>query len=172
MARISIDNVASAMRKVQAMDLSQQLALTDEIYQKQPNMLASCLVQKTLGVGNGGLEHTINILLVCYQSMKESGFNWPIISEEEQDRQMQCMVATVSFSSSFSDRSLSDRATQQYLDTHPEQPLLAYVLNECTSWLKQIGERRSERESDKYALMASVNLVNCIAYAKPITRRA
>lgn len=82
MAKISIENVVSAVRKVQAMSPSEQLALADEIFQRQPNLLASCLVQHSLGVVNGGLEHTTDMLLVCFQSMKESGFEWPVISED------------------------------------------------------------------------------------------
>jgi hypothetical protein len=170
MGRISLENVASAVRKISAMSTSQQLSVFDEIAQTQPNLLASCLVQNNLGVGNGGLEHTIKMLLICYQSMKESGFSWPLISEDEQERQLLRMTAAVNFSKGLQNREMSDTATQQFLDAHPEQPLLAYVLGESTSWLKQISERGTEAESDKYPLMASLNFVNCIAHATPVTR--
>ena len=172
MAKISVENVASAARKVRAMSCSEQLALTDEIFQQQPNLLASCLVQKGLRVVNGGLEYAVSMLLICYQSMKESGFEWPVIPEDEQAWQLMRMTAAAQLSSNLADRDLSYGATRQYLMNHPEQPLLAYVLAESNCWLQQIAARRTETESDKYALMASINLVNCIAYteakAKPV----
>ena len=48
--RISIEHVVAAAKKVQAMDVTQKTSLADEIFAKQPNLLASCLVQPRLGV--------------------------------------------------------------------------------------------------------------------------
>jgi len=73
MRSISIENVAAAIRKVSAMSLAQKEALADEIHQRQPCMLDSCLVQSTLGSKSSGVEFLLRVLLVCYQSMKESG---------------------------------------------------------------------------------------------------
>jgi hypothetical protein len=50
--------------------------------------------------------------------------------------------------------------------------LLAYVINENNQWLAGLARRGAEAESDKYLLMASVNLVNCIAYAEAQAIRA
>jgi hypothetical protein len=169
--RISIENVATALKKVRSMDSAAQIALADEIFENQPNLLGSCLVQQNLGVGNNGLELLLNILLVCYQAMKESGFEWPMISEDEQERQLKRMVGAVKFSRGFSNPRMSNAASEQYLESHPERALLAFVLNECNEWLAQIASRHSEAESDKFALMASFNLVNCIAYSGATARR-
>jgi len=170
MGRISIENVNSAVRKIGAMSTVQQLALFDEMAQTQPNLLASFLVQNKLNAGNGGLEHIINMLLVCYQSMKESKFSWPIISEDEQEWQMRRMTATVNFPEILHTRESSTNAMQQFLDAHPEKPLLAYVLGETNSRLAQLSAHGTEAETDKYFLMASLNIVNCIAHAQSVTR--
>ena len=170
MGRISLDNVGTALRKVQGMDSAAQVALAEEIFQNQPNLLASCLVQPKLGVGNEALALLLNILLVCYQAMKESGFEWPTISEDEQERQLKRMVGAVEFSRGFSDPTTANAATELYLREHPEQALLAFVLNECRAWLTRIASRDTKDESDKFALMASFNLVNCIAYSEAATR--
>ena len=66
------------------MSLAEKIALTDEIFQQQPNLLASCLVQQRLGASEPKLEFLLNILLVCFQAMKESGYTWSLITEEEQ----------------------------------------------------------------------------------------
>jgi len=169
MGRISIGNVAAAVSKVGAMSSSQQVALIDEITKTQPNLLALCLAQKALGVRNGGLEHTLKMLLTCYQAMKETGLSWPVISEVEQERHMEHMVTTISFAKGFRSQKLSNRTTRKFFDAIPEQPLLSYVLGESRSWLQQIAERETEAETDKFPVMASLNIVNCIAHAMLLT---
>jgi hypothetical protein len=168
--RISVRHVAAAMKKVQAMDLAQRVSLSDEIFIKQPNLLASCLVQPRLGVTMQSVEVLLNILLVCYQAMKESGLDWPVISEDDQERQMQRMVGAVKFSEEIPDPTVEEAARAQYLDNHPEQPLLAFVLAESNTWLRDLARRQTESKSDKFVMMASINLVNCIAYAEPRTK--
>jgi hypothetical protein len=170
MSRITIDHVAAAIRKVRAMSLKEKEALADEIHRCQPHMLASCLVQSRLGVEPAAVEFLLNILLVCYQSMKESGLQWPLITEDEQERQMQRWIGAVQFSEHAAG-SAADSARAQYASQHPEQPLLAFVLSETNQWLREISERNGEADSDEFVMMASMNLVNCIAGA-PVTSAA
>ena len=61
--------------------------------------------------------------------------------------------------------SAADGAREQYASQHPEQPPLAFVLSETNQWLREISERNTEAQSDKFVMMASMNLVNCIAGA-------
>ena len=98
MSRITIDDVTEAIRKVRSMSLREKEALAEEIHLCQPHMLASCLVQSKLGVNPAAVEFLLNILLVCYQSMKESGLQWSVITEDEQERQMQRWIGAVHFS--------------------------------------------------------------------------
>ena len=167
-----MSHVVAAIQKVQAMDMQQRIALADEIYRAQPQLLASCLVQKQMGVDEHSVNMLLNILLVCFQAMKESPYHWPLISEEEQDRYLQRHVGAVRFSEEITDPMAGDQARRQYVDSHPEQPLLAYVMNENNQWLTAVARRGTEAESDKYVMMASVNLVNCIAYAQANAIRA
>jgi hypothetical protein len=170
--RISIKHVAAAMQKVHAMDLAQRISLADEIFIKQPHLLASCLVQPRLGVDEHSVEFLLNILLVCYQAMKESGLDWPLISEDEQARHLQRTVGAVKFSEEITDPTLAEAARKQYLANHPEQALLAFVLSESNTWLRDLARRQVDSESDKFVMMASINLVNCIAYSALPTLRA
>jgi len=171
-SRISIKHLAAAINKVQAMGLAQRESLADEIFINQPNLLASCLVQPRLGVDMQSVEVLLNILLVCYQAMKESGLNWPVISEDEQDRQMQRVVGAVKRSEAMAEPPLAHAARAQYITDHPEQPLLAFVLDQSNAWLRDLARRRAESESDRFVMLASINLVNCIAYADLPTPRA
>jgi hypothetical protein len=170
--RIFIRHVAAAIKKVQAMDLTQRESLADEIFIKQPNLLASCLVQPRLGVDMQSVEVLLNILLVCYQAMKESGLDWPVISEDEQDRQTQRMVGSVKFPEEMDEPAFAHAARARYLTDHPEQPLLAFVLDQSNAWLRDLARRHAESESDKFVMLASINQVNCIAYADLPTTRA
>jgi hypothetical protein len=164
MSRITVDHLAAAIRKVRSMSLQEKEALAEEIHRRQPHMLASCLVQSRLGVEPAAVEFLLNILLVCYQSMKESGLQWSVITEDEQERQMQRWIGAVQFSE-HAVGSAADGAREQYASQHPEQPLLAFVLSETNQWLGEIAERHAQAESDKFIMMASMNLVNCIAGA-------
>jgi hypothetical protein len=165
--RISIAHVTTAIQKVQAMSLPQRLALADEIFLKQPNLLASCLVQPRLGVAAASVEFLLNILFVCYQAMTESGLKWPVISEADQERQMNRLGGSVRFAEDLRHPDLGNAALADYVRTHPEQPLLAFVARETGDWLKDLARRNVEAESDKYVLMASINFVNCIAQVEP-----
>lgn len=165
MGRISLDHVAAAVRKVRSMTMTQKTAVIDEIYVKQPNLLASCVAQSKLGADEKTVEFLLNLLLTCYVAMRESGFEWPLISENDQERELQRTVGAILFSEQLTDPTAANTARTQYLATHPEQPLLALVTSECNKWLLEIGRRKAEKESDKYIVMASVNLVNCIAHS-------
>lgn len=172
MPKISAQDVTSAVRKLQGMSPSEQAVLADEIFKRQPFLMDSCLLQHSLSVANDGLQHTTAMLLVCFQAMKESGFEWQLITEDQQERQLNRMTATVELSRKFADRNLSDGVTQQFLMSHPEQPLMAYVLAASNFWLQQIAARGTESETDKDVLMACINFVNCIAYTEAKARPA
>jgi hypothetical protein len=164
--RISVHQLSAAINKVRSMSLAEKSALTDEIYQQQPNLLASCLVQQRLGVSERAVEFLLNILLVSFQAMKETGHHWPLISEEEQERQLTRLRGTIAFSEDLTDPTQAHAARAQYVKDHPEAPLLAYVIREFTLWLMELAEQGAESESDKYVMMAGINIVNCIAHAE------
>jgi hypothetical protein len=87
-----------------------ELALTDEVFAKQPNLLASCLVQPRLGAAMESVDFLLHILLVCFQAMKESGGDWPLITEAEQDRQLARLPETVKFSEDIRNPALAHAA--------------------------------------------------------------
>lgn len=164
--RISIKQLAAAIKKVRSMSLTQKTSLTEEISQQQPNLLASCLVQQRLGASEQKVEFLLNILLVCFQAMKESGHRWPLITEDEQERQMARYIGAVRFSEDLLDPTLAEAARSHYAAHHPEAALLAFVVNETNIWLKELTAQSDEADSDRFIMMAAVNLVNCIASAR------
>ena len=146
------------------MSRGQKERLIDELFHEQPNLLGSFLVQKQMGVSFEKMEFLLELLLICFQAMKESGLTWPLITEDEQDKQMARYVATVKLGED-SNPSLQELAMKQYIESHPEQYLLAFVTAETKDWLR----RTPPAETDKYVVLAAANLVNCIAF-QPIPR--
>lgn len=142
------------------MDLTQKEQLADELFRAQPHLFASFLVQQRLGVSLAKMDFLLDILLIGFQAMKESGQIWPLITEDEQDRQMARLAATLQFGDDLP-RSLRGRALRQYIETHPEQDLLAFVRSETAGWLQRVVPE----ETDKFVVLAALNFVNCIAFA-------
>ena len=58
---------------VSGMGPAQKVRLADEIFAKQPNLLASILALSRMGVGMVELEVPLHILFVTFQAMKRSG---------------------------------------------------------------------------------------------------
>ncbi len=159
MSRISLKALAQAVTTVRAMDIEQKQQLADEIFRVQPHLLASVVVQKRMGVSLEKMDFLFGLLFICFQAMKESGLTWPLITEDEQDRQLGRYVGSVKFGEDLGN-SLRDQATRQYIENHPEKGLLAYVEVETANWLQRIVPE----ETDKYVMLAAANLVNCIAF--------
>ena len=159
MSRISAQALLAAVQKIRAMSAGQKERLAEELFREQPNMLASFLVQKQLGVSLEKMEFLVDVLFICFQAMKESGLTWPLITEDEQDKQMARYVGVVNFGKDLSS-SLQSRASRQYLEGYPEQNLQAFVIVELNDWLGRVVPE----ETDKYVVLAAMNLVNCIAF--------
>jgi hypothetical protein len=171
MSRISLVAVAQAMKSVKAMNLAQKEKIADEIFHAQPHMLGSVLVLPKFGVSMEKMEFAIELLIVCFVAMKASGLTWPVITEDDQELQLQLYTATVRLGEDLSP-SLRDRLMQQYVENHPEKNLCAYVWSETANWLRGIVPE----DSDRYVMLVVINLVNCIAYVpmptgKPVRRR-
>ncbi len=159
MSRISQNALVSAIKALQGMDMQQKALLADEIFREQPNLLGSVLVLPQLGVSMQKVEFALEILFVCFKAMKASGLVWPIISEDELDRQSRRFSAIIQFADDLNQR-LRDVSMQQYLANHPEKELLAYVQSESANWSARIVPE----ETDKYVMLAALNMVNCLAF--------
>jgi hypothetical protein len=160
MSRIARSALLRAIKAVQEMTAEQKLGLADEIFSSQPNMLAAVLVLRTLGVPAAKQDFALEMLFLCFQAMKESGLTWPLITEDEQENQMRRHTTLLGFYASLDGKSEQHSSANQYIDAHPEQDLLAWVMTQSREWLL----KSHTEESDKYVLQAVVNFVSCIAF--------
>jgi len=154
-----MEALCTAIEKIRAMNMAQKEQVLDELSQKQPNMLNSFLAQKHLGVSYEKMDFLLEILLICFQSMKQSGLTWPLITENEQDKQWARYVAAIKFGDDLSP-TLQDLAVKQYIENHPEQYLFAFVTGETKDWLGRI----IPEETDRHVMLEAANFVNCIAF--------
>lgn len=158
MPRISPQVLAQAITLARKMSIQDKEKIGDEIFKVQPNLLGSVLALHRMGVSLAKIDFALNILFVSFLAMKTSGHTWPLISLDDQDRQLNRFVGSINFVKDMGEN-LQQEANQQYIDAHAEKYLLAYILDECATWLKTI----EAEESDKYVLLAAANLANCIA---------
>lgn len=148
-----------AIATVRAMDTNQKTQLADELFGKQPHMFTTFLVQKRFGASLAKMDFLLDLLFICFQAMKESGLSWPLVTEDELDRQMKKHLASIELDKG-PDRSPTNHYLQKHIEAHPEKELLAYVQGETVNWLNRIVPE----ECDKYIAIAAATFVNCIAF--------
>jgi len=157
-ARITSDILARAIKDVKSMGFQAQEQLIDDIHREQPNMLASVLALQSFGVPFPDMDIALNILMVCFTAMKYSGDKWPLLTEDEQRRQMTRYRAQMNFTSDLAFEQ-KIHATAQYVMSHHEPVLLAYVTAEMSSWLTY----KPLSEEGRFVILCTGNFVNCIA---------
>lgn len=162
MSELSQAQVVQAAIAVERMSAAQRVALADEIYLRQPNLLASVLVLERMGVSLQQLEVPIYILMVAYQAIKASGLNWPLITEDVQERCLQRLSGSIQFDEGLSPE-LMRQAAQQRVGGHAQRYLLAFV----HGYLRDHELQAVRSDAEKYLLLAAFNLVECIAATAP-----
>ena len=159
MGLITQSVMVRAAIEVNRMDQARKVALADEIFLQQPNMLASILVLPRMGVDMAQLEVPIHILLVTFQAMKLSGHKWPVVTEDIQDKCMQRLTARARFNEGLPG-DLATQVVQQFCDEHRERYLLAFVYGH----LSDHDLLAVRTEAEKYLLLGALNLAECVAF--------
>ena len=176
MAPITHRHLADAVLRVEGMSFEERDRLADEVYSRQPNLFASVIVLHWYGATHVQMDVVLNILLVFHEAMgissssssisRNSGSSdagsgasqWPVISEDVQERCLRRISARVRFIEGLSPQ-LQQQAITDAIADHPEQLLLAYVFG-------KFGESDLldvKTEAEKMLLLAALNLVECIA---------
>jgi len=143
------------------MSLQEKETIVDEIFNEQPNLLASVLVQSQMGNSLEKIDILLNILIVAHICLKESGVKLKKITEALQETEMGKFVAVVNFSEGLNSARINS-SISQYITSQREKYLMAYAFNE----MNNSGICSLETENSKYLIMAGINIVNCISVAK------
>ncbi len=148
------------MRLVGKMDLAQRAQLLDEIHAHQPNLLYSALALRRFGASYDQLEVVLNILLVCFEAMKLAGAERNVIDEALQERCLARITGKMRFLEGLSSGQMDETVTASTSE-HPEIWLLAFVIDD----LKARGMIGIQTETEKFVMLAALNIVECIAEA-------
>jgi hypothetical protein len=157
MTAISPRVLIDADLTVRTMSMDARIALADEVFIHQPNLLASVLVQHRMGSTMQQVEVLLIIMLVAYQAMKTSGHQWPVITEDIQEQCLQRLTGKLRFTEGLAPE-LRQRAIDEQVNQHRERYLLAFVYGT----LRDHDLLAVRTEAEKYLLLAALNMVECI----------
>jgi hypothetical protein len=158
-------HLAAAIKAAAALSIKEKELICDTLHATQPNLLISVLAQASLGASMETVDVLLNILIVLYLAVEKSGQVLATVSEAEQEHQLQRFAAIVRFTEGLDKRSFA-QSIQQTIACKREKILLAYVVDT----IQRAGFIDRSNENAKYPKMAAINLVNCIATAKRISR--
>ena len=144
------------------MSFIERVELADEVHAGQPNLFFSVLVLQRYGATLVQIEVVLNVLLVFHEVMTISDSNWPVVSEDVQERCLQRVTGRVRFIEGLSPQ-LQTQATVDAVGDHPKQQLLAYVFGK----FKEGDLLGIKTEAEKMLMLAALNLVECIADTAP-----
>ena len=161
MPKLSIKNVADSVAQVTQMNLKEKEKQFDIIHKEQPNLLASILVLHKMGRTYEEMDVLFHILLVAHLALKTSDTPIEMISEDLQEQQLARYIGHVKFMDGLSEND-RDRALSDYMESHDEMPLMAYVIKQ----MKVAGFPYKQDEDSKQLMLCGMNIVNCIAAAK------
>ena len=159
MSRITTPVLARSIQQVRGMTLAQKEQLMDDMFRSQPTLLSTCIVQHKMGISFEKMEFLVEMILICFQTMQESGLTWPLIDQNQWERQLELLIANVKFTEGLSN-DLHGQSLQQYIDDHPEKMLFAFVMSELLPWIDQCG---LTEDHERYVMLAAITAVNCIA---------
>jgi hypothetical protein len=163
---VTVEQLAAAIRAATAMDIKDKEHVCDTIHATQPNLLASVLVLRSFGISMPTIEIVLNILIVLHLAIVESGQALATVTEDDQDRELSRFTASVKVAEALDAASFM-RSLEQTAAYRKERVILSYVL----SILMGSGIATQKEEKAKFPMLASINLVNCIATAKRLRPR-
>lgn len=163
MAKIQQSALAEAINQFNDMDIIAKEKVVDQIYKKQPNLLASVIVLNQMGNKLEHVEVILSILIVSYLALASSGVRIKKVTEKLQQQELAKLVRHANSTKSL-DSQKGFEAMSQFVHDKSEEVLMAFVLNT----IQEAGLVDLPNESSKYLIMSGINIVNCIGAVKAI----
>ena len=160
---VGVAHLAAAITTAASMGIREKECVCDRtLLRNQPSGLG--VGAGSLGVSMPTIDILLNILIVLYLAIESSGQVLAIVSEADQERELQRFTAAIRFTEGLG----SDELAQSIKQTTPyrrEKFLFAYVVD----ILQRTGLTDLRNETSKYPILVAINLINCIATAKRMT---
>ena len=142
------------------MDLRQRELLAGDIYLHQPQLLAAVLAQQQFGASLEQIEVLLNVLLVSYCAMKNTGHAWPLVTEEMQERCLTRLAGKIQFLEGLTNDEKTTVISNAVTDPG-EKWLLAFVLVE----LQTHGLLVIDTDVKKFLVLCALGIVECVEAA-------
>jgi DNA-binding CsgD family transcriptional regulator len=126
---VSAAHLAAAITTAASMGVREKERVCDRIYAEQPNLLSSVLAQRSLGVSMPAIDVLLNILIVLYLTIEQSGQVLAIVSEADQERELQRLTAAVRFTEGLAGDALAQSIEQTTAYRREKKFLFAYVVD-------------------------------------------
>ena len=152
------EHIGEAFTKLRDMDFGQREQLAEEIHAAQPNLFYSVVVLNRYGASFVQLEVVLNLLFVFYLAMKATGRDWQLITEAIQERCLARLTGRMRFIEGLTPEQ-QEQAVNSALADHSEPWMLAFAFGE----LREHGMLGIATDSEKYLVLAALNLVECAA---------
>jgi len=157
-----MDDVVASVRRIRAMSQDERMSLCDEVYRRQPALLAHVLVLQRLGVPMKKVDRVLNVLLILYDLFcRTSTVNLPPVSEETLERVNANQLALLKLMDG-EERSEAIRLCKLSVTSHPEINALAFIIGD----LRDAGITDMSKKEDEYCVRAERNLLDAIIQAR------
>lgn len=161
MQKIKESALIKAIKQSNGMNLIASEKVMDEIFQEQPSLLASVLVQHQMGNSLEDVDVLLKILIVTFLALKYSDVKLEKITEQQQERELTKYAGHLNFIEGLNQTNINT-AINQFSESKSEKSLMAYAIKTMI----EAGFTKRKNETSKYLVMAGVNIVNCICVAK------
>jgi hypothetical protein len=129
-ARVTQNLIAAAVVKRDKLTLEEKAHYVEIIIARQPQLVGTIIVLKKLGLTEATMEPLMDLLLMVTIALENGQIELPPASEGLVDM---CFERVITRMTQETDARLSAlekrQASQDYIEQHPEQWLLAYVFN-------------------------------------------
>ena len=159
---VPLTDVVASVRRVQEMSKADRLLLCDEIYKRQPALLAHVLVLHRLGVCMQKIDRMVHILLVVYDLFSRSSPTvLPPVSEDILERVNANQLALLKLLQR-EDRNEFNRMCKLSVSSHPEINALAFILGD----LRDAGIADMHQKEDEYCVRTARNILDAIIWTR------
>lgn len=158
----SMDDVVFSVRRIRVMSKAERTLLCDEVYNRQPALLAHVLVLSRLGVPMEKVDRVLHILLILYDLFsRTSPAGLPPVSEETLERVNANQLALLKLMNT-EERSEARRLCRLSVESHPEINVLAFIIGD----LGDAGITDMSKREDEYCVRAARNLLDAIVQVR------
>jgi len=161
MTKVSDIALRDAVQQFAHLDMKAKEAVCDEIFMEQPNLLASVLVLTKMSASPLQIGAALEILIVTHLALKEAGVRIVKITEDEQEKQLRRLSASIKYTSGMEPH-LVNESIRQYVGFREEPWLLSYAF----ARMQGAEILKSTDENSKHLALSTLNIVGCIANAK------